>query len=765
MLMSAKTPGIAVKQWHANFMNRRKQPVEVPALHVNIAIRDSLTNFEDQNYQSSLLFGPGGAMMLPTDPSDAIQPLDEGQASLTPITASATSAFQLHFQSPTLDANTDLFTQPNTIASAALIGVTASMPLPTSLTQPSSSSPSSQAQYQSSTSSVLLAGSLAMSISSRTFMGMTTATSTSSPFTPSTASPNPTSASSTSVSQRDPESLPRLAEIVIGVVAAVSLIAFLSTLGSWYYKQRQRKHEDADIISLASFHSGPSKGFFGCFKKRREIHRDDISELGFGLGHVTFFGDPNSGDEHHRVGLTIGPENVIREDKNDETGFASQNPFSDRFGIGPIDGGYLLPAHGNASSAATSSPYQHLAPAKPLGGSSVVPLTVANSAPGDTSGDEEWQNKVGPAPPPPVRHPSVGTPQIGVSDPRFMGVIEDGALAVPWGPLAIRRNGPQPPNEIYDTRTDNDTEMLWNRDLGFKPLELSHAPTLYAGSSRTFSQRLDLSLSKPTDWRDGATNPPAGTFRAARDAEMNAKSAEPTSMSSGNWATTLKNNFYNALNAVGGSIHANNNSNRSADPEAAISNRPTPNLLTSNHSTQSRRSSIPFPSHDDVQTLRDPLEDILTPPPARVATVRLGRTKGSILRSNLGIPPSGKPEHGTGLGLGIDALSRSSTLSTCWSDAEDEDSNEENVQKVRIRARRSNGCALLAQLRRTETSSSASSSGARPLSRDLRASRGIHKTRGKSLKAPSKRPRYSRMPVSQSSTASYASTSAGEERL
>ena len=587
-------------------------------------------------------------------------------------------------------------------------------------------------------------------------------TSTSSSIHSLTTSPALSSTSSTSSLQRDFEGLPRVAEIVIGLVGAISLIAFLATLGSWVYKQRHRDTEHAEITSITSFDNSPRSGFFGCLKKRSKRHTDDMSELGFGLGRITFFSDPTPGEQHHRIGLTRGAEHAMLEggNRSKDAPPSPQDPFSDKFGVGLVDHGSStvrpLPTYFHESGAVDGtssisiSPYQLLAQSS-LGVLNTMPLTVTNFAPGDTNNNEGRHITAFLAPSSVTRYPSVGTPRIGVSDPRFMSLVEDEGLAVPWAPLNIRRDGLKSIREDRDTDL-RDPENDQEQNTGVERLQISRASTLSLGMSRTFSQRLEHSLSKTVEWRDCVTRPPPGTFRAAWDEQ---RSADDITMNATdkNWATTLKNNFYSALNAVGSSIHATSTGSSHVDLENAPENP-----------TQSIHDKTIVPYNGYAETTKDPLEDTLTPLPAKVAAVRLGRTKGSILRGNLGIAPGSKIEHGTGLGLGLESLSRSSTLSTCWSETEKEP-NEETIHRVRMRVRGLSRNSRMVQ--RSDTRSTASSMThlvSRHISKSSQERLGIS---GRFMKSPSQRPRYSRMPVSQSSmwsSTSFASTNGGEER-
>ena len=564
--------------------------------------------------------------------------------------------------------------------------------------------------------------------------------------------------SSTSELQRDVASLPRVAEIVLGVVGAISLIAFLATLGSWIYKQCHRsRRQHAEIISIASFNDPPSRGFLGCLKKRNDKHTDDMSELGFGLGRVTFFGKPNSGDEHHHVGLESGAENVVleNEDETNQTFPVPSNPFADQ-----SDDGFVRRAPTmirrrqddeatDAASSVSIFPYQHLASANALGGASATPLKVTNIVPGDTNGNEDGGHETA-LRAPVTRYPSVGTPRIGVSTPRFMSLVEDEALSVPWAPLDIRRSELRSVDENKASSDLGDEE----RDAGFRQVQLSRTETLTLAVSKSFSQRLGRSFSKTTNSRNVLTRPPPGTFEVARERD-NTECPLTASRTERHWTTTLKNNFYSAWNAVGSSIHgASGPGSHNVDLEAPPAD-----------TTQSIPELTVVPYRSEVKAVMDPLEDILTPAPVRVVSVRLGRTKGSIIRGHLGIPPGGGlPEHGMGLGLGLESLSRSSTLSTCWSDNE-KDLDEEMVRKVRMRVRGLSRSSRLVQ--RSDTSSTVSSVMC-PVARDL-----MHSGRGRvgsdvrNMKPPSKRPRISRVPMSQSSmwsSTSYASTNGGEER-
>ena len=408
----------------------------------------------------------------------------------------------------------------------------------------------------------------------------------------------------------DSESLPHLAGIVIGVIVGISLIAFLATLGSWLYKQRYHKHEHTEITSItsSSFDDKPL-GFFGRLKKRGGRHMDDMSELGFGLGRVDFFGQPNSADDTHRARLALCPENAVRE--GEQGAPPVPNPFADHAGRGFADSAYPtvrpLPAHLQApgtderAGSLTLLPYQHLGPARALGGTSATPLMVANLVPGDVSGDEGGQ----------ARHDSLGTPRPGTSAPRFMGLAEGNGLAVPWAPLSVRR---EPGHD--------DTGDAGERDVGFEPLALSRTSTLSLALSRTFSRRLGHSLSKAAEWREGGTRPPAGTFRATWDAQGDRPTETDT------WAATLRNNFYSALSAVGGSMQRRGSGSAEVALPGPGGSLPSPHAVAA---APSRRSSVRFPFMGQARK-DDEVEDILTPPPARVAAMRVGRSKGSLIR-------------------------------------------------------------------------------------------------------------------------------------
>ena len=572
------------------------------------------------------------------------------------------------------------------------------------------------------------------------------------------------SPSATSTLQRDSENLPRVAEVVIGVVGAISLIAFLATLGSWIYKQHHRKTEHAEIISITSFNDTPHRGFFGCLTHRRSKATDDMSELGFGLGRVAFFSDPNSSIEHHHVGLTLDAENTIQGDKkkiNGTDGDACsppQNPFDDHFSVDrtlsmvrPFPGHLQNDMEMTIARSVSVFPYQHLASANALGGLNVTPLTVANFVPGDTSGDEGKHSAVLPSYV--IRQPSVGTPRIGASIPRFMSLVEDDALAVPWAPLDIRRNELRSLHEKQDLRDLGDEEEAREQDTGHRPLQISRTATFTLEVSKTLSRRLGHSLSKSSDWRIGVTRPPTGTFRVAWDAHNKADGAVVSTGTEKHWATTLKNNLFSAWNAVGSSMHVNNSGNRNVDPD---------NIPTNPGQSSPTLGFIPY--NGQIESASDPLEDILTPPPAKIAAMRLERTKGSIIRGKLAIGAGSGAGHGTGLGLDLASLSRSSTLSTCWSDSEEP--NAEMVRKARMRVRALSRTGRLVQRSGTSSTATSMTRLAPRNSRNSGRERLGLSANGKHMNPPSKRPRFSRLPMSQSSmwsSTSYASPDCGAE--
>ena len=144
-------------------------------------------NHEDS--ESSFLFGPGGAMFLPADPSADVQPLQplnqaQGlQASLSTAAVSSPLVFQLQPAASSLGS--DDLSQPSTTPSTTHVLLTdapsqtptfAPSPISTVATQASNEPAStSQIQTQSVSESQTQAGSVTASLSSSTSSEATSA--------------------------------------------------------------------------------------------------------------------------------------------------------------------------------------------------------------------------------------------------------------------------------------------------------------------------------------------------------------------------------------------------------------------------------------------------------------------------------------------------------------------------------------------------------------------------------------------------------------
>ena len=190
MIMSAKTPGLTLGQRkYGPAKTRRQQLAVFPPLLVNIGPRASLMEPDDQNYES-LLFGPGGAMFLPTDPSNDVQPaqplnqLQGLQASQSTIAASSSLVFQLQSLASGVSSNdiAQPSISPPPSTTRTLLTDTPSQ-IPTSAPSPKASTAisneltsTSQSQAQSLSESQTQAGLMAASASSAMSNGVTLVT-------------------------------------------------------------------------------------------------------------------------------------------------------------------------------------------------------------------------------------------------------------------------------------------------------------------------------------------------------------------------------------------------------------------------------------------------------------------------------------------------------------------------------------------------------------------------------------------------------------
>ena len=190
MVMSAKTPGLLSEQRHSGRARNRHQYLAMfPPLLVNVGPRASLMDYTDQNYESSLLFGPGDAMFLPADSSNTVQPpqplnqLQGLQAPLSIVATSSSLVFQL--QSLSSAVNSDGVPQhsttlPLSTTSALSTDASPQSPIsslpPTALTETSSTASTSQTQTQTLSESQTQAGFVTASASAAPSIGVTSAT-------------------------------------------------------------------------------------------------------------------------------------------------------------------------------------------------------------------------------------------------------------------------------------------------------------------------------------------------------------------------------------------------------------------------------------------------------------------------------------------------------------------------------------------------------------------------------------------------------------